>query len=346
MEGCEDPEEVAAVLSIEVNEEGAAVPERQLGVNGTTPHGRGIMRYANNDTYEGQWVNGLRQGKGQQTNADGSVYQGDFRADSQTGQGTLSSAQGDSYTGSFQDGEYHGPGELTYENGDIFRGTFVYGSREGAGSLYSARDKSELTGTWEQDELRGAGQVRNMQIESLNTILSHSNNAVLSKATMSATGRQNVAAQISTESIGSRTAISKGLYSGPVIDGLPSGETGVCVYADGSEYNGAWRNGRRNGLGTYIFPNLDEFRGKWVGDKRSGFGTLTSAINPSYEGLWDDNLPHGQGMLALKDGKVYTGNFVSGRRTGEGKLCLGESESVIFEGMWANDSPVKSVAGR
>jgi hypothetical protein len=120
---------------------------------------------------------------------------------------------------------------------------------QGDGVLVAAADKSETTGRWERDQLVGAGQASGLEIESLNCILSHSNNVLLTKGLMSAS--MAAGRQLFQESIGSCTAYSKGLYTGPVLDGVPSGEIGTAVYRDGSEYTGAWRSGKRNGLGEW-----------------------------------------------------------------------------------------------
>ena len=136
---------------------------------------------------------------------------------------------------------------------------------------------------------------------------------------------------------GAHNTTSSGLYTGPIFNGLPSGDEGVCKYSDGSEYRGSWRSGRRNGLGTFAFVNLDEYIGKWVGDRRCGFGRLTSAVSNSYEGNWESNLQHGQGMLHLKDGYRYVGEFVRGNRHGMGKLLMPNSENVVYEGLWVDD---------
>lgn len=245
------------------------------------------------------------------------------------------------YVGSFVDGQYEGHGEMTYSSGDVYRGQFSQGRREGEGTLFTAANGGQLSGQWSNDELVGAGRVTNMPIESLNTILTHSTNALLAKGIMAATANGGTYKHLLNDTINSRTSIVKGLYTGPVVDGAPSGESGECRYEDGSQYNGAWRGGRRNGAGTYIFPNLDEYSGKWVGDKRCGFGTLKSSINPCYEGLWEDNLPHGTGMLLLRDGKAFHGDFVRGRRNGQGKLCYADDIDgpPIYEGQWVNDNP-------
>lgn len=285
----------------------------------------------------------MRHGRGCFTSANGSVYRGDYTDDRQNGQGELTSAdesgQTQTYVGAFVDGLYEGYGEMSYGSGNVYKGQYSQGRREGEGTLYSSGG-GQLSGQWSNDELVGPGQVTNMPIESLNTILSHATNALLTRGIMAATANGGYK-HLVHDTISSRTANSKGLYTGPVVDGQPSGESGECRYEDGSEYRGAWRSGRRNGTGVYIFPNQDEYTGKWVGDKRCGFGTLKSSINPCYEGLWEDNLPHGTGMLLLRDGKAFHGEFVRGRRNGQGKLCYADDTDgpAIYEGLWVNDNP-------
>lgn len=47
----------------------------------TRPQGLGDCNYKNGDRYEGEWVNGLRHGKGIVRFEEGGYYHGDVRAD-------------------------------------------------------------------------------------------------------------------------------------------------------------------------------------------------------------------------------------------------------------------------
>ena len=38
---------------------------------------------------------------------------------------------------------------------------------------------------------------------------------------------------------------------------------GVCIYMDGSRYQGDWRNGLKCGRGTHSFASGDQFEGEW-----------------------------------------------------------------------------------
>ena len=50
----------------------------------------------------------------------------------------------------------------------------------------------------------------------------------------------------------------------------PEDEKATCIFLDGSEFVGAYKSGRRNGVGKLKSTNKDEFEGKWVGNARYG----------------------------------------------------------------------------
>lgn len=291
------------------------------------PHGQGTMQYADGTSYEGSWSNGERHGKGRYVDLSGAVYEGEFLGDQQTGKGKQTFSDGTVYIGDFVNGKFHGQGALVYGNGDRFTGRFEAGMKEGKGFMTLKENGTEQQGVWRQDALVGRGHTVNMSIECCHV---HDSEAGLPFSL-------ELKKTLKLHEIAERSTLSKGLYTGPIEDGLPSGEEGICKYQDGSEYRGSWRSGRRNGLGTFIFPNLDEYVGKWVGDRRCGFGRLTSLLGNTYEGNWDNNLQHGEGILHLKDGYRYVGSFVRGKRHGFGKLLLPNSENVSFEGQWLED---------
>ena len=77
------------------------------------PHGNGKMVWDNGDTYEGSFVNGVRQGYGEFYLASGASYFGEFLNDTCTGAGTFFSADNNTIVkGTFDnlkliDGMYH-----------------------------------------------------------------------------------------------------------------------------------------------------------------------------------------------------------------------------------------------
>lgn len=108
--------------------------------------------------------------------------------------------------------------------------------------------------------------------------------------------------------------MSPGVYSGPTKNGTPSGPGGYCSYPDGSEYEGDWRSGTRNGLGRHVAPNNDTYEGKWVGGKRWKGRWQSSSGLEYYDGFWDLDKPHGLGVRGYANGDVWEGQWDHGVR--------------------------------
>ena len=61
--------------------------------------GRGMMRYANGDIYEGMFVAEKREGKGRLVYLDGSEYDGSWKANRREGHGRAVCKEGEVYEG-------------------------------------------------------------------------------------------------------------------------------------------------------------------------------------------------------------------------------------------------------
>lgn len=72
--------------------------------------------------YEGEWVQGVRQGRGVRDYASGESYEGDFSAGMRHGQGRYAFANTDVYAGEWVDDRRTGHGTYFYANGDVFIG--------------------------------------------------------------------------------------------------------------------------------------------------------------------------------------------------------------------------------
>jgi hypothetical protein len=42
---------------------------------------------------------------------------------------------------------------------------------------------------------------------------------------------------------------------------------GVYIHNDGTCFEGTWKNGKKKGLGTILFPNGDRIEGEWKDDE-------------------------------------------------------------------------------
>ena len=76
-------------------------------------------------TYEGEYKNGIREGKGKFTHKDKSIAVGNFKGGQLIGYGTRTSEDGTKYEGEFINYRQHGKGTMTFANGAKFEGFFV-----------------------------------------------------------------------------------------------------------------------------------------------------------------------------------------------------------------------------
>ena len=114
-------------------------------------------------------------------------------------------------------------------------------------------------------------------------------------------------------------------YHGPVI----------CNYADGSEYQGEWQDGKRHGIGTYISPTGTRYEGEWENDGASGHGVCHYADGMKYDGQFESGERHGKGVLISPEGDRYEGQFKYDLVNGEGIYIWGDgvrSEGEFREG--------------
>ncbi|CAD8197737.1 unnamed protein product [Paramecium octaurelia] len=77
-------------------------------------------KYAHGDSYDREYLNGDRHGKGQYQLANGNQYYGDWKNDKRTGGGKFQYVSGESYDGEYLNGEKHGKGEYKWASGSIF----------------------------------------------------------------------------------------------------------------------------------------------------------------------------------------------------------------------------------
>lgn len=136
------------------------------------------------------------------------------------------------------------------------------------------------------------------------------------------------------------------------------------VYDNGTEYEGEWRDNKRDGSGKLFFPNGDIFDGLWEKDKRHGegkitfangdvfegtwrdrydnatiYGTMTYINGDVYKGFWDEDLqkPVENGVMTYRNKDIYDGLWKDGKREGWGILTFANGD--VYKGDWKNDTP-------
>ena len=88
--------------------------------------GKGKMTYANHDVYAGAWQNDKRTGNGICWYGNGDVFQGIWKFDKMV-RGVFRKTNGEIYDGEINNGTYHGYGKLFWNNSEWFEGLFLEG---------------------------------------------------------------------------------------------------------------------------------------------------------------------------------------------------------------------------
>ena len=133
-------------------------------------------------------------------------------------------------------------------------------------------------------------------------------------------------------------------YKGDVENGKPNG-LGVIINTNKGKYVGEWKDGKKQGQGTFTYG-----KGKWEGEKyegefkdgyRHGQGTYTWSDGDKYVGEFKDDKPNGQGTYTWSDGRKYEGEFEDGIKHGQGTYTLPNGSK--FVGQWREN---KSLNGK
>lgn len=154
------------------------------------------------------------------------------------------------------------------------------------------------------------------------------------------------------------------IYTGEMADGKREGR-GLCLYNNGTLYQGFWKKGKEHGYGTIMTADRRRviFEGNFERGKMSGFGTYYyassgEAIVSRYIGEFRENQRNGMGRYVWSDGSEFNGNwsqdqmthgtftwpdgstymggFKDSKRSGPG--ILRASDGFIYDGMWDNNA--------
>ena len=108
------------------------------------------------DKYEGEVINGKKEGKGKYIYKNGCIYEGFFKNNKRDGNGIFYYTNGDRYKGQFKEGFYKGNGVFYFHNGDRYEGEFDKNKYSGNGN-YFYRNGDKFEGLWKNDKKNGRG---------------------------------------------------------------------------------------------------------------------------------------------------------------------------------------------
>ena len=134
-----------------------AAPAPRAGLESKGLSGQVQVKLDNGDVFEGQMLDGKRNGKGRMVWANGQSYDGDWRDNVAVGEGALVFVNGDRYQGEVQDGMPHGRGKMQFSNDGTFEGQFNRGIPDVEG-VYTEKDGSRYAGQWKAGIKNGRGK--------------------------------------------------------------------------------------------------------------------------------------------------------------------------------------------
>ena len=125
-------------------------------------NGNGIIFYSNNEIkYFGNFVNGKYEGNGKYKWKDGEYYIGNFVNGFRHGKGKQYYNDNKlKYDGNFVNGKYEGDGTYYWENGEYYIGNFVNWLRHGKGKQYYSNNKIKYDDNFINDKYEGNGKYK------------------------------------------------------------------------------------------------------------------------------------------------------------------------------------------
>ncbi len=116
----------------------------------------------------------------------------------------------------------------------------------------------------------------------------------------------------------------------------PKGEHRVIAYADGAQYDGEFRDGKKNGHGVFTSATGDRYDGEFRDGKYNGRFVVTYADGDRYDGEFRDSKKNGHGVNTFATGNRYDGEFRDGKRNGRGVFTFANGNR--YDGEWRDDN--------
>jgi hypothetical protein len=122
---------------------------------------------------------------------------------------------------------------------------------------------------------------------------------------------------------------------------------GIHTYGSGLQYEGEWKNGKRDGQGTLTYPDGSQYTGTWKNNRMHGHGIKIYASDrqfKKYTGEWKNGNKHGKGTILYLGGEQYEGEWKQGAIDGKGIYTAHNGRTI--QGQWKNGMAYGQVTER
>ena len=205
---------------------------------------KGVLFSLNGDYYEGNFINGKKEGNGIIIYKNGTIYEGDLKRNRHHGFGKLTQLDGEIFIGEWKEGKIYGNGIRYHSNGDRYVGNYVNNIRCGKGHYIFANGDS-YEGKWINGKANGQGK---FVFKNGNIYEGEFKDNIIS-------GK------------GCFTMKNGDIYSGIFVNGLINGK-GTYINKKGEKYDGYFKNGKKDGEGNLYDKDGKIIKtGVWIQDK-------------------------------------------------------------------------------
>lgn len=184
--------------------------------------GFGVLNWKDGNVFKGYFINDMSNGLGRQHHKTGEIYFGQWVNDRAEGWGEFINKAGSTYRGEWKGDKQHGFGIEEWSKGAVYKGEFLNGQRNGKGIL-RLEDGSQYEGEFKNNEIDGVGIFNYFD------------------------GKQ---------------------YSGEWKRNQMSG-FGILVYSQTKMFEGCFKADMKHGFGVYI-NNGKIYIGNWIENKLEG----------------------------------------------------------------------------
>ena len=302
--------------------------------------GKGKLFFRNKVMYEGEFDKGNYVENGKIIKVNGQYYIGQFKGFKIEGKGILYNKDNTiCYEGEFLNNEKHGFGKLYAQNGNYYEGNFKNDLEDGKGKIFDKNGKTIFDGFFKEGLKEGEGiyDDGNIHIEGI-----YKNDKLNGKGFLT-----------------SKNGVK---YEGEFVNGLKEG-LGKLTTKD-ENYEGMFKNNKKNGFGILHSNKEDRkliYEGNFLNDEFDGEGELILEGLFYVKGNFKNGHSHGEVKLYDKnhnlrydghivddkkegdnekhiyeDGSFYIGQFRKGKRNGNG-IIYNKDNEIIYEGQFVND---------
>ncbi|EGR31959.1 MORN repeat protein [Ichthyophthirius multifiliis] len=200
------------------------------------------------------------------------------------------------------------------KNNTFYKGQWKNGMKNGRGIIIW-KEGSLYEGYWKNNKIAGYGRFINFkgdvyegqfldqdttQAFSFGVLSQYQSNSLASVSILNSVNSEQQEINLQNESSDQFEFHGKGIYK----------------WADGSTYDGMWKNDQMQGFGTFIWPDGKKYMGQFQKNKKQGKGEIH----------WPDR-------------SFCTGQFLNGKQDGEGEYTNVKGKAQI--GLWKNGQLIK-----